>query len=60
MGLFGKKQEQEEQTPLYKVYAPKPIDPHNERVVYTIDKEEAERQAELLRQREKQVKVKKV
>ena len=58
MGLFGKKEEKE--TPLYKVYAPKPIDPHNERVVYTIDKEEAERQADLLRQREKQVKIKKV
>jgi hypothetical protein len=57
MGLFGKKEEQGE---VYKVYSEKPADTNNERVIYAPTREEAERQAEQLRQKESWVKVKKV
>lgn len=56
MAWFNKKEEQA----VYKVYSEKPNDPNNTRVIYTPTKEEAEQEAEKLRQRESRVKVKKV
>ena len=55
MGLFGKKDEQ--QGEVWKVESTRPRDKNNVTTIYAPSKEEAERQAEKLRQRETHVKV---